>query len=112
MWIDAPVPDAETLDSMLEAYFDGLLARVSSASGRDLGGDAADVKVLSAGDGRFEAEIHLIDVFDSYEPVDLHVHGASERSNETVLRFRISPQPQSHSVWSSLAVASESLEKP
>ena len=112
MWIDEPIPDEEQLDTMLEAYFDGLLALVSSGSGRDVGNDAANVTVLSADDEQFEAKIRLIDVFDSYEPVDLRVRGTFESSGETVLRFLISPQSLDHSVWRSLAVASQSLQKP
>lgn len=112
MWINEPAPNSEELDAMLEAYFDGLLERVSSAAERDLGDDAADVEVLSVEAGEFEAKIQLIDVFDSYEPVNLRVRGTSEEIGETVLRFSISPQPYSHEVWAELAAASATLQKP
>ena len=112
MWIEDPAPDEAELDTMLEAYFDGLLQRVSSAADRDLGSDAANVEVLSVNEGEFEAKIELIDVFDSYEPVNLRVRGTSEEIEETVLRFSISPQPYGHEVWAALAVASATLQKP
>ena len=112
MWIDEPVPDAEQLDAMLEAYFDGLLGLVSRGAGRDVGSDSADVTVLSADAEKFEAKIRLIDVFDSYESVDLRVRGTAESGDETILRFLMSPQPYEHSVWASLAAASASLQKP
>lgn len=97
--------DAETLASDLEAYFRGLARAVAESNGFDLG-DATFAARLQ-GDGRtFHGEAETLDAFVTRKPVLLNVHVEIRRCEDEkrlAVFFELSPQPDSHAIWETLA---------
>ena len=113
MWIEDFDADVESLDAMLEQYYDGLMSAVAQGADRDIGTDSAQVEVQRTGAGRFEAQIEMIDSFGDFEPIALNMRIESAAAGErTLLRIQASPQGQDHPIWSTLAAAVAGIEAP
>ena len=107
MWINEPAPDAARIDDLLEKYYNGLMSSFAAGSNKDISGTPARVDVLRTAPNRYEARMHLIDAFATFEPIDLRVlvDAAAETDARAVLRIRVSPQPKEHAIWRSLDAA-------
>ncbi|MFT5052255.1 MAG: sulfatase activating formylglycine-generating enzyme [Chlamydiales bacterium] len=114
MWIDEPAPDAARVSELLEVYYDGLMSAFASSAGKDIGSDPAQVELVRSAPNHFEAEMHVIDAFATFEAIDLRVlvDTVAETDERTVLRIRLSPQPEEHEIWRSLETAIASIRKP
>jgi hypothetical protein len=67
---DPAMLDAGTLGSELTAYFRGLIDAVDQKK-QVTDRDAIVAKATAAGDGRIELAVHVIDVFNTFQPVAL-----------------------------------------
>jgi hypothetical protein len=113
MWIDesAPPLDAARIDDLLEKYYNGLMTSFAAGKGKDISGTPARVDVVRTAPNRYEARMHLIDAFATFEPIDLRVlvDTVAETDTRAILRIRVSPQPQEHAIWRSLNAAIASI---
>ncbi|MFT7461846.1 MAG: hypothetical protein ACI9EF_000180 [Pseudohongiellaceae bacterium] len=118
MWIDEPAPDASRIDDILELYYDGLMVRFAAGQDKDVGSDPAQVEVTTTAPNHFEAQMHLIDCFATFEPIDLRVlvdtvtETLSAGHERTVVRIQLSPQPKEHRIWRSLEAANATMQEP
>lgn len=105
MWINEPAPDAARIDDLLEKYYNGLMT--SFAAGRDISSTPARVDVVRTAPNRYEARMHLIDAFATFEPIDLRivVDAVAETDLRTILSIQVSPKPKGHAIWRSLRAA-------
>lgn|GEM_PF-451627 len=108
MWIDEPAPGAARVRELLEDYYNGLMDAFSGDREIET---PARVEITSRGPHRFEAQMHLIDAFATFEPIDLRVliDTAPLAADQSTLRVRISPQPAEHTIWKSLDAAVRSI---
>jgi len=67
---DPATLDAAALGGELTAYFRGLIDAVDQEK-KVTDRDAIVAKATAAGEGRFELAVHVIDVFKTFQPVDL-----------------------------------------
>lgn len=114
MWIDETAPKTSRIQELLDAYFDGLMLTFAEGAGKDIGRDPAAVEVASISPGFFEAKLHLIDAFATFEAIDLRVVVRSVPATEgrTALRVQISPHAKGHAIWDSLESAVRSIKEP
>jgi len=111
MWINEPAPDAARIDDLLERYYNGLMTSFAAGKGKDISGTPARVDVVRTEPNRYEARMHLIDGFATFEPIDLRavVDVVAQTDARTTLRIQVSPQPQHHAIWRSLKAAIASI---
>lgn len=111
MWINEPAPDKARIKTLLEKYYNGLLASFAAGKNKDISKTPARVEVVSTAPNYFELKMHVIDAFATFEPIELRVVVSShaETDKRTVLRFQVSPQPKEHAIWRSLEVAIASI---
>lgn len=107
MWIDESAPDAARIDQLLEAYYQGLMSVFAGNKGKDISGHPVRVEVSRTAPNHFDAQMHLIDAFATFEPIDVRVvvDAIAESGGHSSLRVRLSPQPASHPIWRSLEAA-------
>lgn len=112
MWIDEPAPDAVRIKEILERYYNGLMSAFASGKGKDVSATPARVDVVRTGwggwgSGRYEAKMHLVDAFATFEPIDLRVlvDSVGESDARSTLRIRVSPTQREHAIWRSLDAA-------
>jgi hypothetical protein len=100
MWINEPAPGAARIDDLLEKYYNGLMASFAAGSGKDISGAPARVDVVRTEPNRYEARMHVIDAFATFEPIDLHVvvDTIAETDASSILRIQVSPQPKEHAI--------------
>ena len=101
-----PVAHSRDLLFLLEAYYDGLITAVASGKDMDVGSDPATVQLQEEGEGRYWAQVDLIDAFVTGEP--LRVHMQIDTSTST-LRAAASPQPRDHPLWRELLAVRDLL---
>ena len=113
MWIDEPAPDAARIDELLENYYDGLISAVAGDGDKSVGSDPAQVDVRRTAPNHFEAQIHLIDTFTTFEPMDLRVmvDTVTEAEGHSALHIQASPQPEEHAIWRSLEAAIAAIQE-
>ena len=113
MSIDEPVPDVERVDQIIEQYYNGLMA--SFASGREheeaVRAQPVRVEVTRTASERFEATMHLIDAFATFEPMDLRVVIETARVTDmrSSVRVQVSSQPEGHEIWRHLDLAIQQI---
>ena len=114
MWIEEPAPDAARVAELLDLYYDGLLLGFAGSAGKDIGIDPVQVEATLISPGYFEARMHVIDAFATFEPMDLRVRvsAVTDANNRTVMRVQVSPQPEEHEIWRSLEVAVLGIQEP
>lgn len=114
MWIDEPAPGAARIDDLLEKYYNGLMASFAAGKNKDISSTPARVEVVRTAPNRYEARMHLIDAFATFEPIDLRilVDTAAETDARATLRIRVSPQPKEDAIWRSLEAAIASILSP
>lgn len=111
MWIDEPEPDAARIDALLEGYYNGLMTVFARNKDRDISDTPVRVDVTRVWQNRFEAEMHLIDAFATFEPIDLHVKVKTAAASDThsMIQIRVSPQPETHRIWADLQFAIDTI---
>lgn len=111
MWINEPMPDAARIDDLLEKYYNGLMTSFAAGKEMDISGTPARVDVVRSGAHRYEARMHLVDAFATFEPIDLSVlvDTVAEADARTILHIQVSPQPKEHAIWRSLNEAIASI---
>jgi len=104
MWINEPAPNAARIHDLLEKYYNGLMTSFAAGKGKDISKSPARVDVVRHGPNRYEARMHLIDAFATFEPIDLRVliDTVADTDARAILRIRVSPQPKKHAIWRSL----------
>lgn len=109
MWIDEPEPDATRVRELLEDYYNGLMN--AFAGDRDISHTPAQVTLTRTGPHSFDASMHLIDAFATFEPIDVRVKAdtAATSDQDSMLLIRLSPQPETHPIWTDLQTAIESI---
>ena len=114
MWIDESAPDAARIGELLDGYYDGLMTTFAGSASKDIGSDPAQVDVVRTAPNHFEAQMHLIDAFATFDPIDLRVmvETVAETDERTVLRIQVSPQPEEHGIWWSLEAAIATIREP
>ncbi len=107
MWIDEPVPDIERVDELVEIYYSGLMNVFAGNRGKDISHDPVRVEVKQVGPNQYEAEMHLIDAFATFEPKDIRVLIETEADDEghSFVHIQVSQQPEGHEIWKSLEAA-------
>jgi hypothetical protein len=108
--LDVTAPDADQLQDWLEQYYDGLLVAV--ADERDIGNDPATVTVRRTGTRDFEATLHVIDTFVTFDVLTLQsrIRVTRASAGHCHLLVRVSPQPADHPVWDQLKSAADILQ--
>mgnify|MGYP002631226562 CR=1 FL=1 len=114
MWIDEPVPDSAHVGELLNGYYDGILSVFARNAGKDIGSDPVQVKVTRTAPNMYEAQMHAIDAFATFQPIDIRVlvDVIPEAKGPTTVHVRLSPQPKEHRIWRALEAAIASIEKP
>jgi formylglycine-generating enzyme required for sulfatase activity len=114
MWIDESAPDAARVAELLDGYYDGLMSTFARSADKDIGSDPAQVEVVRTAQNHFEAQMHVIDAFATFEPIDLRivVDTVAMAEGRSAVRIQLSPQPEEHVIWRSLETAIEAIKKP
>ena len=112
MSIDEPAADGTRVKELLELYYDGLMSVFASNRGKEASIKPTRVTVRSAAQNHYEATMHLIDAFATFEPVDIHVQiktltGTGEHS---FVYIKVSKQPYEHEIWRSLQAAIDDIQ--
>ncbi len=112
MWIDEAAPDAERVQVLLEEYYNGLLSVFASNKYGEISIKPAQVTVVRTTANRFEAQMHVIDAFATFEPIDIRVviETVPDTDENSSVHLQISRQPKEHEIWRSLEAAVESIE--
>ena len=107
MWIDEPAPDAARVQVLLEDYYNGLLTVFAGNKNKDISDTPARITVSATSPNHFEAQMHVIDAFATFEPIDLRVRvdTAPDADGHSTVHIRVSPQPAEHRIWESLEAA-------
>jgi hypothetical protein len=111
MWINEPAPTAVRVDDLLEKYYNGLMTSFAAGKGRDISRTPARADVVRTGPSRYEARMHLIDAFATFEPIDVRVlvDTVADTDARTIWRIRVSPKPKEHKIWRSLEAATANI---
>lgn len=111
MWINESAPDAARVKELLEKYYDGLMSSFAAGKNKDTGGTPARIEMVRTETNRFEAKVHVIDAFATFEPIDLRmvVDSIAETDERAALHIQVSPQPKEHAIWRSLEEAIASI---
>ena len=112
MWINEDAPDAERVDELIETYYTGLMSVFAGNRGKDISATPVRVAVQRIAPNRFEAKMHFIDAFATFEPIDLRVviETTAQSKDHAAVSIRVSPQPKEHEIWSSLETAITSIK--
>ncbi len=114
MWINEPAPDAARIHNLLEKYYNGLMDAFAADKKKGISGTPVRVDVVRTAPNHFEARMHLIDAFATFEPIDLRllVESVAQTDASSVVRIQVSPQPKEHAIWRSLNAAVASIPSP
>ena len=114
MSIDEAAPDAARIGEILDGYYDGLMAVFAGNKDQSIGSDPANVTVVRTAPHQIEAQMHVIDAFATFEPIDIRilVETAVLTDGRSTLSVQLSPQPEEHAIWRSLEAAIASIEQP
>lgn len=114
MRIDEGYLDEERLTDIFEQYYDGLISAVAWSNNLDVGTDPATIELFKVEEGRYDAEIDLVDAFVTHEGIRLkaRIELEDEGQDSSFLRVQVSPQEADHAIWRSLKFAAETLELP
>lgn len=114
MWIDEAAPDAARVDELLNSYYDGIMLTFAKNAGKDIGSDPAQVDVVRTAPGHFEAKMHVIDAFATFEAIDVRVliDTVAGTDGHSAVSIRLSLQPAEHVIWRSLEAAIASIQEP
>jgi streptogramin lyase len=112
MSINEPAPEMTRIDELLEMYYNGLMSAFSSNKYGDIGISPVQVDVVPIAANKYEAKMHLIDAFATFEPIDLRVliETIADTDEHSLVRIQVSQQPKDHKIWRSLALAIESID--
>lgn len=107
MWIDEPAPAGPRLEDLLEQYYNGLMATFAAGTNNDISTTPARIEVAPTAPNRYEARMHLIDAFATFEPINLRivVDTVARADARSTLSIQVSPQPPHHAIWRSLEAA-------
>ncbi|MCE9619180.1 MAG: hypothetical protein K8R92_04655 [Planctomycetes bacterium] len=111
MRINESAPDAARIDELLEKYYNGLMASFAAGKNKDISGTPARVEVVRTAPNHFEAQMHLIDAFATFKPIDLRIviDTVAVTDGSSIVCIKVSPQPKAHAIWQSLEAAIPSL---
>lgn len=114
MSIDEPAPDATRIDELLEAYYNGLMLVFAGNRDKDIGSEPVQVEVTRTTENHYEAKMHTIDAFATFEPVDIRVvvETVADTDEHSFVRIQVSRQPKEHEIWRSLEAAVTSIGFP
>ena len=112
MSIDEPVPGADRVGELVEAYYNGLISVFASNKERQVSITPVQVEVEQVSPNHYEAMMHTIDAFATFEPVDIRVvvETAADGDDHSRVRIQVSMQPEEHKIWRSLDAAIEQIE--
>lgn len=97
--------DGAQLESLLDAYYQGLVAAVAKGRGLTLPVERVDAAVTGQAPS-FQATVTMYDAFVTGAPLTLHMDLTVAG---TCVRAAASPQPRTHEVWQRLARAAACL---
>jgi hypothetical protein len=97
--------DPAQIDSLLDRYYQGLVAAVAKDRGLTLPIDRVDATVTGQAPA-FQATVAMYDAFVTGAPLTLHM---DVTMTGACLRAAASPQPRTHEVWQQLARAAACL---
>jgi formylglycine-generating enzyme required for sulfatase activity len=69
------------------------------------------IEIQSFGPNNFEAKMHLIDAFATFNPIDIRVliETIADNDEHSLVCIQVSHQPVGHDIWRSLGAAIESI---
>jgi hypothetical protein len=101
-----PMPaDRAQIDSLLDRYYQGLVAAVATDRGLTIPIERVDATVTGQAPA-FQATVSMYDAFVTGKPLTLHM---DVTMTGACLRAAASPQPRAHEVWQQLAQATACL---
>jgi hypothetical protein len=101
-----PMPaDRAQIDSLLDRYYQGLVAAVATDRGLTIPIERVDATVTGQAPA-FQATVSMYDAFVTGKPLTLHM---DVTMTGACLRAAASPQPRTHEVWQQLAQATACL---
>lgn len=111
MSIDEPAPGAARIDEILEGYYTGLMRVFASNRDKDISDTPVRVDVARTAQNQFEAQMHLIDAFATFQPIDILVlvETIADTDEHSFVCVRVSRQHKGHEIWRSLAAAIERI---
>ena len=115
MTIDEQPPEATRIQELLELYYDGLMSVFASGKEKESLITPTKVVVNQIKTNQYEANMHLVDAFATFEPVDIRVRieTVAAEDGHSQVRVQISRQPDDHQIWKELSAAIEHiLESP
>ena len=112
MSIDEDVPDAKRVTELLEQYYNGLMSVFASNRGKEDLVIPTQVELTIISTNQYEAKMHLVDAFATFEPVDIRVlvETVADTESHSLVIVQLSKQPKEHTVWRSLQAAIESIQ--
>ncbi len=111
MSINEPAPDIERVEDLLKKYYDGLMSVFASNKDKEISVRPAQVEVERITQNHFEAQMHLVDAFATFEPIDIRVQVETivDTNEHSFVNIQVSQQPKEHKVWRSLDMAIQSI---
>tara|TARA_R110002111_G_scaffold23938_6_gene53478 strand:- start:22598 stop:23362 length:765 start_codon:yes stop_codon:yes gene_type:complete len=113
MSIDEQAPGIQRVQRLLELYYDGLMAVFASSKDKESLIKPAEIVIKQVKPAHYEATMHLIDAFATFEPRDIRVliETVADGEEHSFVHIRVSSQSEGHVIWKSLAAAIERIKK-
>lgn len=111
MWIDETTPSKRRIKSLLETYYNGLLASFARGKEKDISISPVRIDVTQKSPRKYEAKMHAIDAFATFKAIDIRfeIESVALGRKRSSLRVRLSPQPKKHPIWKSLEAATADI---
>lgn len=109
--LDEGEPSIDRLTQLTRQYYTGLMAAFGVGREPDGLPNAVDVQLKQTEQGSYLGTMHLVDGFATKKhiTVNLKIHSLSQSNSTSVLKFRVSPQDDDHTIWESLQSAIEEM---
>jgi len=107
MSIEEQAPDMQRVQELLELYYDGLMAVFASNKDKESLIKPTKVAIRQVKPNHYEATMHLVDAFATFEPMDIRVliEAVADGDEHSFVHIRVSKQSEGHAIWKSLAAA-------
>ncbi|MCA9303616.1 MAG: hypothetical protein KC996_05810 [Phycisphaerales bacterium] len=111
MTLDEPTPGTNRIEEILDLYYDGLMSAFGVGRDSNEPIDPAQIKVKQTSANHYEAAMHIIDGFATFKPINIRIKliTESKSDNRSIVKLRVSPQPDEHKIWAALQAGIEQI---
>ncbi|MEQ8850865.1 MAG: hypothetical protein RIB32_03680 [Phycisphaerales bacterium] len=107
MRIDESAPSTTRLEEITDIYYTGLMSVFGVGHKSDSPANNVNVDLKLTGDHQYQGDMRLVDGFATFKPIviNLKIQTNADADDGSILDIRVSPQDDSHAIWSDLQAA-------